>query len=66
MKHKTWFRLVLKAIGILLIGLVLPEIIQSIFFIIDDLDASAPLAWMGYSKTYIFILAGFRKNFVST
>ena len=26
MKHKTWFRLVLKAIGVLLIGLALPEV----------------------------------------
>lgn len=27
MKHKTWFRLVLKAIGILLIALALPDLI---------------------------------------
>lgn len=26
MKHKTWFRLVLKAIGVLLLGFALPEV----------------------------------------
>ncbi|MCH8344127.1 MAG: hypothetical protein IH983_09070 [Planctomycetes bacterium] len=28
MKHKTWFRLVLKAIGVLLVGLSLPDIVK--------------------------------------
>lgn len=28
MKHKTWFRLVLKAIGVLLVGFALPEILD--------------------------------------
>ncbi len=28
MKHKTWFRLVLKAIGILLVGLSLPDLVK--------------------------------------
>ena len=30
MKHKTWFRLVIKAIGILLVGLSLPSIVGSL------------------------------------
>jgi hypothetical protein len=34
MKHKTWFRLVIKAIGILLIGLSLPGIGQALGFIV--------------------------------
>lgn len=34
MKHKTWFRLVIRAIGILLIGLSLPALCQGIGFIV--------------------------------
>ena len=30
MKYKTWFRLVLKAVGILLLGLALPELLQEV------------------------------------
>jgi hypothetical protein len=30
MKHKTWFRLVLKAIGILLIGFALPDVVTHV------------------------------------
>lgn len=43
MKHKTWFRLVLKAIGVLLIALGLPQfigiMIQSIYFAIIGASA---------------------------
>ena len=31
MKHKTWFRLVLKAIGVLLVGSALPNFIETWF-----------------------------------
>jgi hypothetical protein len=34
MKHKTWFRLVLKAIGVLLIGLSITPLAQSLLSII--------------------------------
>ncbi len=34
MKHKTWFRLVLKAIGVLLIGLTIPTLSQVVLFIL--------------------------------
>jgi hypothetical protein len=37
MKHKTWFRLVIKAIGVLLLGFSIPEIVQvmSYFLLVD-------------------------------
>jgi hypothetical protein len=34
MKHKTWFRLVVKAIGVLLIGISLPGIGQFVGFVL--------------------------------
>ena len=34
MKHKTWFRLVIRAIGVLMIGLSLPPLCQLIGYII--------------------------------
>ncbi len=40
MKHKTWFRLVLKAVGVLLIGMALPSaagwVFQIVISVIDD------------------------------
>jgi hypothetical protein len=52
MKHKTWFRLVLKAIGVLLVGLALPDVTTLILMIADHLfhwsqmtgGGAAPLA----------------------
>ena len=35
MKHKTWFRLVLKAIGILLLGISLPDLIDAVLMFSD-------------------------------
>ena len=35
MKHKTWFRLVLKAVGLLLIGLGIPEVLRNTIGIMD-------------------------------
>ena len=44
MKHKTWFRLVLKAIGVLLIGLTIPTLADVVFIIIHDwIVAARPL-----------------------
>jgi hypothetical protein len=35
MKHKTWFRLVLKAIGVLLIGWSIPAMVQTLIQLIQ-------------------------------
>ncbi len=37
MKHKTWFRLVLKAIGVLLIGLTIPTLSEVTIFLLNSL-----------------------------
>lgn len=34
MKHKTWFRLVLQAIGVLLVGLSLPDVFTTVLRVI--------------------------------
>lgn len=34
MKHKTWFRLVIKAIGVLLVGLGLEGVLRSLVFVV--------------------------------
>lgn len=46
MKHKTWFRLVIKAIGLLLIGLSLPGLVTFFGLFIVLLTAS-PFGAMG-------------------
>lgn len=35
MKHKTWFRLVLKAIGVMLVAFAIPGIVSGLIMIID-------------------------------
>ena len=43
MKHKTWFRLVLKATGVLLIGLSLPRVVDLVILLVEAvLHASEP------------------------
>jgi hypothetical protein len=47
MKHKTWFRLVLKAIGVLLVGLSLPDVFTTVLrvvYVTTDDQFSANLA----------------------
>ncbi len=44
MKHKTWFRLMLKAIGILLIGLSIPRVTEIMIVVVNDaLSGLTPL-----------------------
>jgi hypothetical protein len=46
MKHKTWFRLVLKAIGVLFIGLSIEPLTWAIGSIIDwGFDVSTAIGW---------------------
>jgi hypothetical protein len=35
MKHKTWFRLVLKAVGVLLVGLSLPAVLTGVIGVLE-------------------------------
>jgi hypothetical protein len=44
MKYKTWFRLVLKAIGVLLIGLALPSLVREVgsMFLYQSMFATNP------------------------
>ena len=35
MKHKTWFRLVLKAIGVLFFGIAIPSLIGSLAIVVN-------------------------------
>ncbi len=49
MKHKTWFRLVLKAIGILLIGQWLNEFANSIWWLLDVVISGGDL-YRGYAN----------------
>jgi hypothetical protein len=52
MKHKTWFRLVIKAIGVLLVGLSVPNLISSIVAIIDAvIGAQSWTFYTPYSTT---------------
>jgi hypothetical protein len=44
MKHKTWFRLVLKAIGILIVCLNLPDLIYQIIYLCTRWQQSDPLS----------------------
>ncbi|MCZ6492449.1 MAG: hypothetical protein ACE10B_03620 [Phycisphaerales bacterium] len=48
MKHKTWFRLVLKAIGVLLIGLSLPGL-ATFFGLFLVLLAAKPFGGTGFA-----------------
>lgn len=45
MKHKTWFRLVIKAIGVLLVGLSFREILYLAVAVADTLLGSLPLPY---------------------
>jgi hypothetical protein len=49
MKHKTWFRLVLKAIGILLIGMSLDEALTIVLQLADMFSVSGS-HWTGMGR----------------
>ncbi|MCH7721708.1 MAG: hypothetical protein IH988_12095 [Planctomycetes bacterium] len=48
MKHKTWFRLVIKAIGVLLIGLSLPEL-ATFFGLFNAMSTAKPFGGTGFA-----------------
>lgn len=53
MKHKTWFRLVLKAIGVLLLGLGTPNVIGPVVSVIGGVVTGAGWAGWGYQWFYV-------------
>ncbi len=54
MKHKTWFRLVIKAIGVLLIGLSLREMSMLAFWVVVWLFDESQTSLRGMSPQYSF------------
>ncbi len=74
MKHKTWFRLVIKAIGVACLAWGIPEFLaMSAYSIIQILDPNrfmAPLGWFGIyvSKPLLLTLCGlllfFKPNWI--